>query len=109
MKHKHFYAHLVQINELTLDLADLEMTPKERLHLLSLIDANVHSVVIHTVLSELPGDEKKIFLKNIVLNNHKKTWSHLEKNTKNLEEKIQTRVEDLIKNMKQDIRKVKKK
>lgn len=104
MKRKHFYTHLVQINEIILDLGDLEMSQEERVHLLALLDANIHSTVVHTVLNELPPSEKKVFLENILLNDHKKTWGHLNSNSTNLEEKITKAANELINEMKKDIK-----
>jgi hypothetical protein len=109
MKTKHFYENIIQINDITLDLAGIELTPEERLHLLALVEANVHSTVINTVLSELSKEDKKIFLKNLIEDNHDQTWSHLNQNTKDLEEKIVKSVDSLIKEMREDIEKAKKK
>lgn len=107
MKRKHFYTHLIQVNDIVLDLGDLDMTQEERVHLLALLDANIHSTVVHTVLSELPNDEKKAFLENIIVNDHEKTWNHLRLNSVGLEDKIRIAVEKLVKEMKQDIKLVK--
>lgn len=108
MKQKTFYTHIIQINDIVLDLGDLEMSSEERVHLLALLDANIHSTVIHTVLNELPQAEKKIFLENILVNNHEKTWTHLRSNSVDLEKKITNAVNKLIKEMKQDIKLVAK-
>ena len=107
MKTKHFYSHLVQINDITLDLGELEMNQEERLHLLSLLEANIHSTIISTVLSELSREEKKVFLSNLVLNNHDKTWKHLWENSKDIEDKIKKDLDKLIEEMRIDIKKVK--
>jgi len=63
-----------------------QMTKKP--HLTSLIEANIHSIVIDTVLSELSSDDKKIFLKNLVSDNHEKTLEHLNSRIGKLEDKI---------------------
>jgi hypothetical protein len=79
MKNKHFYAHLTETTDIVLELGELNMSPEERIHLLSLIETNIHSAVIDTVLSNLDEENKKIFLKNLVSNNHSNTWEHLNK------------------------------
>lgn len=107
MKQKHFYQHLIQINEITLDLGEIKLSKVERLHLLSLLEANIHSVVINTVLSQLSEKDKKIFLSNLVLNDHDKIWEHLWKNTANLEQKITSSVNNLLSEMRKDIVEVK--
>lgn len=108
MKNKTFYSHIIQINDITLDLAGIELTPEERLHLLALVEANVHSTIINTVLSQLSADDKKIFLKNLVEDDHNQIWTHLNQNTKDLEEKMLDSVNSLIKEMREDINKAKK-
>ena len=108
MKTKHFYSHLIQVNDIILDLGDLEMTSEERVHLLALLEANIHTTVVNTVLNELPESEKKIFLQNILIDNHNKTLEHLWKNSADIEQKIKDSVENLLKEMKKDISSVKK-
>ena len=83
MKHKHFYAHLTETTDIVLELGELDMSSEERIHLLSLIEANIHSSVINTVLSNLDEENKKIFLNNLISDNHSKTWEHL-KETSNM-------------------------
>lgn len=109
MKQKHFYAHLVEKTDITLELANLDMSNEERLHLLSLIDANIHSTVINTVLSNLPEEDKKIFLKNIVSDDHEKTWTHLKEKNKYIEEKIKAEIKNITAELLKDINEVKSK
>ena len=104
MKIKHFYTHLIQVNDITLDLGDVEMSKEERLHLLSLLDANIHATVMHTVLSELPTGEKKIFLTNLVENNHDKILKHLRMHINDLDIKITNAADKLISEMRNDIK-----
>jgi hypothetical protein len=108
MKQKHFYSHLVQINDIVLDLGELNMTQEERLHLLSLIEANVHNTVIDTVLTELSIPQKKIFLSNLLENNHDKTWKHIWENSNEIEQKITKSVENLLSEIRKDIKRTKK-
>ncbi len=107
MKIKHFYTHLIQINDITLDLGNVEMSKEERLHLLSLLDANIHATVMHTVLSELPTGEKKIFLINLVENNHDKIFKHLRVHINDIDTKITEAADRLIDEMRKDIKLVK--
>ncbi len=109
MKNKHFYAHLVETTDITVELANLNMSPEERIHLLSLIEANIHSSIIDTVLSSLDEENKKIFLQNLSSNNHEKVWVHLKNKSKNIEEDIIQSIEKLKKELREDIRKVKPK
>lgn len=104
MKNKHFYAHLTETTDIVLELGELNMSQEERIHLLSLIEANIHSAVIDTVLSNLNEENKKIFLNNLVSDNHSKTWEHLKKNNKDMEEKIKETINFIKKELIKDIK-----
>ena len=71
-KTKHFYSHLVETTDITIELAEMDLSPNERIHLISLVDANIHSVVVSKVLQNLEEEDKKIFLKNCILKELKK-------------------------------------
>lgn len=109
MKNKHFYHTLIETTDITMELAELDISPEERIHLLSLMDANVHSTVINIVLLNLDEEDKKIFLKNLTQENHEKTWEHLKTKSKNLEEQIIDAVEKLKQELKKDIKNAKSK
>ena len=109
MQTKHFYTNLVETTDITLEIAQLELTPDERVHLISLMDANIHSTVVKKVLSELSNEDKKIFLKNMTYDNHDKTWEHLKSKSADIEEKIKDAVEDLKKELLEDIKAAKTK
>jgi Mg/Co/Ni transporter MgtE len=105
MKSKHFYAHLTETTDIVLELGELDLSPEERIHLLSLVEANIHSAVINTVLSNLNEENKKIFLSNLISNDHPKTWKHLNKSTEDLENKIKETIDSIKKELLKDIRK----
>ena len=108
MKNKHFYSHLIETTDITVELAEIELTPDERVHLVSLIEANIHSMVVGTVLSNLTEEDKKIFLKNLVSNDHEIIWAHLKSKTRNIEEKITNSVGVLKKEFYKDIKDLRK-
>lgn len=108
MKSKYFYSHLIETTDITVELAEMELTPDERIHLISLIEANIHSTVVNTVLSNLTEEDKKLFLKNLVSNNHQVVWAHLKSKTKNIEEKIIKSVGVLKKEFYKDIKSMQK-
>lgn len=108
MKHKHFYAHLVETTDIVLELGELDLTPEERIHLLSLVEANIHSSVINTVLSTLDEENKKIFLKNLALSDHIKTLDHLKQTSSDIEDKIQKTINIVKKELLEDLKKAKK-
>jgi DNA-directed RNA polymerase sigma subunit (sigma70/sigma32) len=107
MKHKHFYTHLVENTDITLELAELDLTADERVHLLSLVEANIHTTVVDTILSELPEEEKKVFLKNLALDDHEKTLNHLKEKISGVEEKIKNSAANIKKELKENIRDIK--
>ena len=108
MKRKLFYAHLVETSSITIEIADMDLTKEERLHLLSLLNANIHNAVLNTVLSNLSEEDKKIFLVNFNEDNHDKIWIHLKSKIDNVEEKIKNTIESLKKDLHKDIKEAKK-
>lgn len=108
-KIKHFYSHLVETTDITIELAEMDLSPNERIHLISLVDANIHSVVVSRVLQNLEGEDKKVFIKNLVLNDHDEIWKHLKTKTKGLEEEISKSVDNLKKEFYKDIKEAKSK
>lgn len=108
MKQKHFYAHLVETTDIVLELGELDLTPKERIHLLSLVEANIHSSVINTVLSTLDEENKKVFLKNLMQSDHTKTMKHLKQKRDDIEDRIQETISEIKKELLEDLKKAKK-
>ena len=108
MKHKFFYSHLVETTDISLKLSGLKLSEDEKIHLISLVEANIHSVVIDTVLSELSKADKKIFLENLVANDHSKTWEHLRGRIGKMEEKIISATTKFKTNLIVDLMEVKK-
>ena len=108
MKHKHFYAHLTETTDIILELGELDMSQEERIHLLSLVEANIHSSVIDTVLSSLDEKNKKIFLNNLISNDHSKTWEHLKQTSSDIEDRIQKTISIIKKELLEDLKKARK-
>jgi hypothetical protein len=103
MKTKFFYSSLIETSNISLELAEMEMSSDERFHLISLVEANIHSVVVDRVLSELSEEDKKIFLKNMVSEDHEKTWEHLKSKADKIEDKIRKTIEEFKKELLRDI------
>ena len=108
MKNKFFYSHLIETTDISLKLTELELSEDEKVHLISLVEANIHSVIVDTVLSELSGGDKKTFLKNLVSSDHKKTWEHLSSTIGKLEDKIRKSAKDLKDDLVTDLLEAKK-
>ena len=107
MKRKHFYSHLVETTHITLEIAELDIASEERVHLLSLVEANIHTTVVSKVLDELDPLDKKKFLSNLSLEDHDKTLAHLKENVSDIEEKLKKEIDKVTKELLQDIKEAK--
>ena len=107
IRKKYFYTHIVDTSSLSLELADMNLDSKERLHLISLIDSNIHHEVLDLILSELTVADKKTFLMHLASDNHDKVWRFLNSKIENIEEKIKKTAEDLKKELHKDILEIK--
>ena len=108
MKGKHFYSHLIEIHEIYLSISEMDLAEDERGHLLSLAEANIHATVVNTVLPQLSEADKKIFLKNLVANNHEEAWKHLLSNAQDIESKISKSLKNLKQELLLDVEEAKK-
>jgi len=104
---KYFYSHIVDTSILSLELGNMDLTSKERLHLISLIDSNIHQEILDLILSELNPIDKKTFLTHLASENHKKVWRLLNEKIDNIEEKIKKTADDLKKELHKDIKEIK--
>ena len=85
------------------------MSKEERLHLFSLVEANIYTAVVDAILSELSEEDKKIFLMHLTLNDHDKVWKHLKTKIKDIESKIKKVAEETKKELYKDIKELKAK
>lgn len=106
---KYFYTHIIDTSTLSLDLGNMNMSPEERLHLISLIDSNIHHAVLNLILSELSPEDKKTFLHHLASEDHDKVWKLLNEKIKDVEKKIKKTAEDLKQELHKDIKEVKTK
>lgn len=109
MRKKYFYTHIIDTSTLSLELGNMQLDAKERAHLLTLVDSNIHHAVLDLVLSELKPMDKKTFLSHLASENHDKVWKFLNQKVENIEEKIKKTAEDLKKELHKDIEEVKAK
>ena len=107
MRKKYFYTHIIDISSLSLELGEMNLAPNERMHLISLIDSNIHQEILDLILSELNPIDKKTFLHHLASENHDKVWKFLREKVGNIEEKIKKTVEDLRKELHKDIKEIK--
>lgn len=107
MKTKHFYSHLVETTHITLEIAELDVTSKERVHLLSLVEANIHTTVVASILDQLEPEEKKKFLSNLSKEDHSKTLSHLKEKVSDIEDKLKKEIDKVTSELLEDVKRVK--
>ena len=103
MKQKFFYSHLIETTDISLKFTKMDLTEDEKSHLVSLLEANIHSTVIDNVLSELSSEDKKQFLKNLISDDHQVTLDHLKVKIDKFEEKIKDSAERLKRELLRDI------
>ena len=106
---RHFYSHIIETSTLSIELGEMDLSKDERIHLISLIETNIHHAVLDAILSELSEEDKKIFLSHLAAEDHDKVWKHLRKNIKNIEEKIKKAAESIKEELHKDIQEAKRK
>ncbi|MCL5070217.1 MAG: hypothetical protein M1308_04885 [Actinobacteria bacterium] len=104
---KHFYSHLIDIESSIIQINEIGFSEEEKNHLILLIQANLHHLIIDIVLSELKEEDKKVFLMHLSLENNSDIWQFLSKKTNNIENKIKKTAEELKKEISRDINEIK--
>jgi len=107
MKKKYFYSHIVDTSSLSLELSGMDLTSIERLHLIYLVESNIHKEVLSLILSELNLSDQKKFLTHLASENHDEVWELLNDKIDGVEEKIKRTIEDLKKELHRDIKDIK--
>lgn len=106
---KHFYTHLIEIDSVYTELDTLPLHKHEKDELIEIVHSTIHHVVIDTILSELTEEDKKTFLNHIHAENHDAIWKLLNEKTQESEKKIRLSIENLKKELHQDIDETRKK
>ncbi|MBI2600739.1 hypothetical protein HYW42_02190 [Candidatus Daviesbacteria bacterium] len=99
-----FYTHLIEIESLTIELDELDLSNEEKTTLASLIDENLHHQILNAVLSELNDEEKKEFLRHLHQSEDDKLWKFLNEKVDDIEDKIKKAANDLKEEMCKDIK-----
>lgn len=105
---KHFYTHLIEIDTIYTELETLPIHKHEKDELVEIVHSTIHHVVIDTVLSELPEEDKKTFLSHVHAEDHTSIWNLLKEKIDQSESKIQKAVDRLKQEFHQDIDEMKK-
>ena len=102
-----FYSHLIEIESLIVELDSLELSDKERKHLATLADSNLHQAILQAILDELNEPEKKVFLEHLKREEHDKIWKLLNEKIDHVEDKIKDAAQKLKDELNKDIKKAK--
>jgi hypothetical protein len=104
-----FYSHIIEYNTVVIELEELDLTDKQREHLLGLIDVHIEHTILDTILSELSAHDQKIFLNNLLHDDHALIWMHLKERVSDIEQKIRQAAENLTHELIVDIAHAKEK
>lgn len=104
-----FYHKFITIDYIIEELDTLNLSQKEKQHLSALLDSAIHHAVFDRILSHLNQADKKAFLQ-LIMNNEKddKILDFLNKRVENIERKIQSTADELIKELHKDVKEAKK-
>jgi hypothetical protein len=107
---KYFYSQLIEVHSVTQKLDELNMQDDHKAHLANLVDSHIHHTVMDVILSELSEEDKLLFLEKISENpEDPELLQFLNTRSEKIEEKIKKAVEDLKKELHEDIEKSKEK
>lgn len=105
----YFYTKYIFIESLTEELHSLDLSDEERYHLASLVDSNLHNVILDEILSNLSREDKKAFLYRLKENpEDEKIMEFLAEKIDGVEERIKKAADDLVGELHKDIREAKK-
>jgi hypothetical protein len=106
---KHFYSHLIEIEEIIIELDKLDLSKDQKIHLAGLIDSSLHHTILDAVLSELSEQDKKVFMNYLQTGEHEKIWGLLNTRVDKIEDKIKKAADDLKQELHKDIKEAKEK
>ncbi len=105
---KYFYSHLIEIESLTSELDQMDLSKDEKIYLAQLADANIHQAVLDAVLSELTPQEKIIFIEDLKNDDHDKLWKLLNQRVDKIEENIKAAAQHVKKGLGEDMKEARK-
>ncbi len=105
---KHFFDHLVEVDELHISLDSLDMTDEQKEEVKELMSESIYHTVLEAILSELSDEDKKVFLMHLVTDDHGKIWEFVNGKVENIEDKIVKAAADIKSELHADIKYSKK-
>ena len=105
---KKFYQHLIEVQSLTVELDELDLTQEQKTHLSSLVDSSLHHTVLDAILSELSESDKHVFINHLKTQDHEKIWGFLNSKVDKIEDKIKKAADDLKEQLRKDLKEAKR-
>lgn len=102
---KLFYAHLIEIDSIIMELDQMDLSAEEKKHLTSLVDNSLHYTILDAILSELSESDKRAFLMKLAHEDHLKVWEFLNEKVDHIEDKIKLAAQKLKQELHEDIKK----
>lgn len=104
-----FYTKIIEIETLTTELHSMDLSDGEKKHLFSLLESNLHDVILDEILSNLSSSDKKAFLHRLRENQEdEQIMKFLNERIEGVEDKIKKAAADLVLEMHKDIKEAKK-
>lgn len=100
---KHFFSHLIEISTLEVEIDNMSMEEYEKDELKKLIHESIYHKVLDAILSELSEEDKKVFLKHLISDEHDKIWNLVNNKIENIEEKIKKTADEIKHELHHDI------
>lgn len=106
---KYFYSKYIIIEDLITELHEMDLSDEERHHLAVLVDSQLHHAILDEILSNLNETDKKLFLHELHKDpENEKLIDFLKSKVDNIEEKIKTVSEQLVKELHKDVKEAKR-
>lgn len=106
---KLFYSHLIEVDSIILELDQMDLSDKEKLHLSDLIDSSIHHAVLDAIFSQLSDSDKRAFVNLLNDEDHQKIWNFLNSRVDGIEDKIKKAADDLKIELHKDLKMAKSK
>lgn len=101
----YFYQRIISLDAALEELDQIDLSYDEKLQLTSLIDSNLHNLILDEILSNLSEEEKRVFLKKLHDNpDDDKLLEFLKEKVEDIEVKIKKVSDELTDKIKKDIK-----
>ena len=95
--------------QIRIELSGLDLAPSEQKELMEIAEKQLHHVMLNVALSQIKGEDKKVFLSHVAKEDHEKSWELLRKHSRDIEQYLMHAAHSLYEELRADIRDLKKK